>query len=463
MSNIDFEEASRFAKSLAQQVNAHNPDLMVSFVLYHAGQMRESLNLAAQDYAAHYGNARSVQVFRRDYEEDETGILGSIFVRRTWFFGLLMKESYTSVCALNLDHFETIRDLRFEMYRQVWRVLGMQNRHKPPEKDMLYISENKPLEMSDILIWNLSQDVFAALMASLEGDDFAIQGILESRLQALFSRTVDARPEHFPFLLADQSTKAALSKLREAPPYRKDRMNKALEMTEMVLSVIETLDLKVWLSFARAAQAMVWMGYDVDEVLAACVFTSPNTRVRILGSQASDVLEVKPKDLISINMITNIFAHKEQTEKLHKKYIQNILGECLSRTATVGTIDPFVTMANTQNKRLLKGHVFGWCAWALHRAGIAYEGAERAGENAADKAVETFHAALDTTEWDLLISFALKVMSDCRQNGRISIENVLDIAASESRFWALKRSLIYSVNDPAAGIEEEPSRKMASA
>lgn len=461
---LQIDAVTHTCQTISQQVRDSFRPLTLHYIPHHDGQRTEALNLAEQEILYHPACHTARSLLSRGDATEESVLIGTAIARQNIFFGLSSRESALALCSMNIDQYETLSDARRHAYHLAWHAIDSLRYHealrtKNDEPRDLIVRKRNALQLASA---NLRADVFAAVMAHLQGDAEAIDEIGLRRGQNALQPRSTHSPERYPFVMAIEATKITLAQLgKKTPLPKKKYIETALKIAAEVGKTFDGLSLKHWFAFSNPAQEMAWRGYNSRQILSAAINTSEDTYVRATGYLVAEITGIKPASVLDIRDSYSAFADDEFNKGLHEKTITQIFEDVIAQGIERNSIDPFIEMANAQNRRLTQGHFIGWCADALQDSALAFETARENGGDPAEAARRKFNSNKSKTPWETLKDISSQVIDCCRQGQIVTLSALGALCKDMAPAMALARSLDMTISDPALQQSLEAARDLS--
>ena len=295
-------------------------------------------------------------------------------------------------------------------------------------------------------------------MSYFHGDEDAPRYIAINRsLEALGTKTLH-NPEFYPFAVAREAAEFAIAQANPKQIPKKRMVPTALKVANEVAGTYDEISLKNWFAFSEPAQDMAWRGFSDADILSAAINTSVNTYVRTTGYLISELTEIQPSSILKVQENYNQYADTSVNEQLHQKIIGQVFEDVIAQGLKQNSALPFMHAANNQNAALVEGKTLGWCASALHAAGVAYDMAQKRGEEAAYFAREEFEGKRSNTKWQDLKKLGKRIIKSYREGAPVAMSDMEDMTKGIDGLKNLLRSVEKTMNDPHYKQTHERSR-----
>lgn len=451
MSNLQVDNLNRACIGITKEIKTVYKNLLVHYVVHREGQRSEAIAKSLNNIRAHPAADTAKHILRKQVKSHESTVLGTAVARQHIFFGLATQDSVITICTLNLDQFESISAVKQHAYHQAWHAIDAYKFHADPHnrtgasKEVIVRRRN----ILDVGLANLKADIFAAIVSAFAGDVGAITKIAKSRgVDALERRSLHS-PERYPYALGVESCKFAFGQIRNKSLPQKRIIPMAFKLADEVGQTFDADTLKNWIAFSDPAQEMAWRGHDPEEILSAAIYTSIDTQVRSTGHLVADLTGIKPSSIFDQKSEYSPFADESYNESLHRKAVVKAFEDVIAQGIHANSDLPFLEYANKQNDALTDGHVIGWCASALQKAGEAYREAMEAGLSPEEAARKGFNNELHVVSWGAIEGLGKKVIKSKRRGDVLSMNKLHEIASEDDAFKGLRDSIEKTISDPA--------------
>ncbi|MCB9991065.1 MAG: hypothetical protein H6867_06760 [Rhodospirillales bacterium] len=447
---LKIDAVTQACNLIAREVRDYQKNLTIHFIVHHDGQRTEALGLAAQDILVHPAAETALHFLQKPKRSEQSALLGTAVAKRNLFFGLATRDILLALCTINLDHFETLREVKHQAHHLAWHAIDAANYHSNPVNRTgaareFIIRKRNALELAAD---NLQADVFSAAMSAFNRDKAGIRDIaLKRGTAALHTRSLYS-PEYFPYVIAMEATEYALDQIDTINISKKRKIHSALKIAHHVGMSFDEINLKSWLAFAEPAQDMAWRGFSEPEIVSAAINTSQNTFIRAIGYLIAELAKITPAPILQIRENYSPFADNDFNESLHEKVVDQIFQDVIAQGIKQNSAAPFMTMANQQNNALTEGKTLGWCASALHAAGKAYLSSDRNSDTIETVVREEFRSKREKTQWDDLKDLGKKIVRYQREGHLVTMSDVRELAQDIKALEHLQESLTKTMEDP---------------
>ncbi len=445
------ETVTEACRQIARHVREHYRNLHIHYIVHRSGQRKEALAMAAQEIIVHPAAETALHMLQKVRRSEESAVIGTAIARKPLFLGLASQDSILSLCTINLEQFENLKDVRRYAWHLAWHAIDAVLYYHHPDNRAAQLSDvivrrRNALEMAGA---NLRADTFSAIVSALGGDSQASSALAKMRgLSALRTRSLH-NPEFYPYILAKEATDFAIRDLLKRSPSRRRFIPLAMKNTANIGLMIDNDMLRQWLSFSEPAQDMAWRGFPPEDVLGAAVNTSENTSVRAMGYLLSEITGIQPRAAgQGDGSGYSPYADDKFNAELHEKAISSIFEDLIGQGIRQGSADPFIFAANQQNESLTEGQILGWCASALQAAGRAFARGLEYGHEAEDIARREFHGERTAVSWGSLRKLGRSIVNEYRHGHMVTLSRVEQLCADDKALSSIRKAVAGTMRDP---------------
>lgn len=447
--SLKIDTVMHACEQISNDISDLYKNLKIRFVIHHAGQLSDALVLVAQEIDGHPAANNALQIMKKRYKRERSGYMGTAVAEEHFFFGLATKQSLLSLCNINLNEFDNIRDARQFAHHLAWHAIDSQNYYEKNNKQALgrneiILRKRNTLEIAGA---NLQADVFSSVVHYLSGETDALQYIARRRGIEALSTKSKYTPEFFPYIIAMEAAEAALKKFEKKHMNRRQILTAALKVAKEVGQVFEAVSVSKWIGFSKPAQEMAWRGHTKHEILSAAINTSRDTFVRSTAFLVSEVTDITPSDITDIQAIYSPFADEGYNEALHKKIISKTYEDMIITGIANNDIASLIELANKQNHNLTEGRTEGWCASAIQAAATAYEKALLNGAEPEIAAMREFEQECGRTSWAQLEELGENVIKENRRGGIVTMKRLAEICKEITDIDSIETSIQKTLRD----------------
>lgn len=449
---LPFEKAKKSCRAIARQVQDNVGMLNIHHILYHEGRQADALSMAGHAFAFHPAGKTALNLIKRPNDNDTSRILGTAAAQEKLLFGLVTRQSFLTLCALNIDRFDNIAEMRREAYHMAWKAVDTvrhseQAEHIKKGKDEILVRKRNALQMARA---NLEADTFSALINHLQGDPEAITAIGRKRALDSLCNIPNHRSDLYPFPLVTEMVNFAVSKWQYSTMSPRRAFALAEKMTFNIISSIDDTAIKGWLIFSESAQDMAWRGFDHEEILSAAINTSDNTHIRSTAYLVSEITDIEPASIISAQRKYSAFCDDSFNAELHYNMMNKVFEDTIAKSIEKQSARPFIEEANRQNISLINGQTLGWCASALQDSAYTFEKALTDGYDPENATRHNFEERKNKTAWDDLKKLGTEIVKKNRVGDFLSLEDLSQFCKTrdDCRVPDLTQSIDFTLKDP---------------
>ncbi len=445
------DNVQQSCRMIARQMRDYSRSLNLSFIIHHAGQRLETLSMAGQELLSHPAGDAALRLMRTPKKNENSGFMGLVAWRENILIGLASRRKVMALTTLNMDQFDSLRDIRLQAWHMAWHAIDLYNQRNDPsyENDYQEGLIMPRVEGHNSAGANLRADVFSAVMCGLNGDKDTIRQLANARSMDALTRNAGHRPEYYPFALAMEATQMALSELMRRPPSKKRQINAALKLAENIGQTYDEITLQQWIYFCKPAQDMAWRGDDKETILGAAVSTSQDTFIRATGFLVAEITRILPASILTLDNHFSPFAEDRYNQRLHEGMMERAFQKAVATGLSEHSGEAFLAVANEQNQKLPDGHILGWCAAALQAAGRAFETALASGSKTPEEfARREFEGSKGKTTWDSLKEVGQSIIEQYRHGYAVTFSDLIEFAGDRPAFSGISSSISVTMKDP---------------
>lgn len=357
------------------------------------------------------------------------------------------RKNYLAFFFINADDFENALHARQEIYHLTWQAIKLQEYCQNKEREKYTHSGHivqLHIDKTTQAFNNMIADAFAALMISISGKKGAIPALARRRSQWALKKTEQYRAEFYPFPIAAEATRLVYSDLLTPALAETAPLQHGIQMAKEVGYTFDEHTVDQWRHFALSAQEMAWMGYDKSQILSTAIFTSEDVHMRAVAYLVAETLNLEPGPTRELQY-HNPFAEQEVNERRHFKACEQYFTESMDdvkhhkdntlqhENADMPAADIFTEHARKMNKRLMEGHIIGWCAHALLQAAPHFEDK--------GKAKDTFETAIHDLKWPILTRISHLIMLQRRRGHMITAEMIIRLCGTAENMRPIAQAL----------------------
>lgn len=411
--------------------------------------------LAVQEIISHPAAETAMHLLTQASQQEEKSFLGMAVSRSPLFFGLISRERFLALCAINIDYYDNIKDIKRQARHLAWHAIdtidyyGRTAQRDYPAKE-LTVRQRDLLQMTAA---NLRADAFSSILSFLDDDSDAVGKIATRRAMDILQALPNCSPEHYPFAIVADTMKAITGQLARKGVSRKRQITTALRIADEIGKIFDESAVGQWLEFGKSAQDMAWRGFKEKEILSAAIHTSDDTGIRALGYLISEVTGIKPAPVLDTRRNYSSFADGDFNERLHHRTTELVFEDVIAQGIRLDSSEPILDMANRQNMALTEGNVTGWCAAALQSSAGTFENALGADKrNALEITRREFERMRGRTAWSALRDIGMRIVERCKRGETVTLNLIPELCGEDMDFSAIRQS----VEMTAMGRSSEP-------
>ncbi|MFA7457295.1 MAG: hypothetical protein WCY57_07615, partial [Micavibrio sp.] len=434
----------------ARQVQELYPTLQLMFIPHENGQFGAVVEAREHETINHPAAKIARAILEKNTARDLSGFLGMAIEHKVKWFGLSSREYILALFNVNLGDFETAKDARRGLYHMAWHAIELFDVRQRPQYISKFrsgplVPKRSPMNFARL---NLQADLFSAIMCGLMGDEDSLDDLAHRRAQDSVAPVYTRRAEDYPFVIAHETARFALERLREMNPERPKFIYYARQVAIEVSQTFDEANIRQWWGFSEPAQDMAWRDFSANTILGCAVNTSADPFVRATAHLVSDLTQIRPLSRVDVSGTYNAFAGQEQNQMLHREMIEKTFQEAMARGVEMESGQPLLLAAYEQNEKLTEGRIIGWCANALQAAARAFENALVTGVSPSQAAALEFESTKNETDWDTLKKIGETVTEQRRSGFTVTLNSLADMCNGQPAFSVISASLQNSINTP---------------
>lgn len=448
---LQLDAVAQLCQQITKQVRENYKVLTVHFIVHHDGHRNEALGVTAQEIIHHPAAETAMRLMQKPRLNEESALLGTAIARHNIFLGMAWRDHLLALCTINIDHVDTMKEVRAQAWHLTWHALDAYNYYNNPDSRSssvrdIVVRRRSATEMARA---NLQADAFSAIMCALTGDRDALHDIGRFRaLNALTTRSAHM-PEFFPYAIAMDAAEFSFKELGKKLPSKRMMIPVALKIARAIDRAIDPDTLTNWFEFCEPAQDMAWRGFSKEDILSAAINTSPDTFVRSTGHLLKDIIAIEPSSFLNISDNYSPYADDAINEKLHEKLVEQIFEDIIAKGLSQHNPDPFLKLANKQNEELSEGRIMGWCAAGLQAAARAIENSHDGDRQTEQLVRREFQDGKNKANWETLQSLGNRIVQHQRDGEIITLSRLSEIAGEDRSSKTIQSSVQSTISDPA--------------
>jgi hypothetical protein len=460
---LQVETVTETCRAIAQQLHDRHNDITLHFVVHRDRRRSDALGKAAGEVAEHPAAAAARDLLTQAINDEKDGLIGAALARENLFLGLAVRDSLLALATINVERFDSMKDVRAQAWHLVWHAMDALEHRKSPAGSTAVRRETITRKRTDaeMAAANLRADVFATVMAAFQGSGDAVPRLAKMRGVTAMQGRVGHRPELYPFPITAESAGLLLGQIKQKSMSKKKWMDEGLRTARQIAKTVDAEAVSDWISFATDAQDMAWRGYNGEQILGAAMNTSDNTQIRSLAHLIAEITGIKPVSVFDLKGDYSPFATETYNEQLHERTVDLVFNEAMIAARRQRSAEPLIDTANSQNLKLLSGHLLGWCAGALQASARAWAAAGPNSSEAYDAAKREFETERSRTAWSALRELSGKIVTSYRENVPVTLGSLLEMSSNDRNAETLMQSIEETMEDHERQSEMEPSRHVS--
>lgn len=459
--DITLEKAQKFCDRYSEDLHTIFPNTRLHYILHYRGQKSEQINKLLPRLNDHpaYDEACSLLKFRSP-GHDNSAFLGMVIGFRKSMLGMKKTPECLAFISINMNQHNNEEDLYFAVHSLTANFLETVDfytrKHAGTQSSQILQPKRNNISTCRM---NLKADVYSVLQMSHQGYEAAALKLAQKRaMEALTPQTT--HPEEYPYPISLDVTEFALEKFKSAQ--KRSAINAAYSLARQVSGSFDAENIETWINLINPAQTMAWSGYRPSQILAAVINSSPNPFLKSTAHMLSEILEIEPAPVESIQSGYNPFALPEVNYIEHERSIEETFEMVLIHAMEADSHLPLIHVANNQNEGLLKGRFSGWCAHALQSAASAYTNASIRGMPSEQAARLEFESAKQQTGWRELNILGAQISDRHRSGDIVTLSSISKWCENNPQFKTIMHSIDMTLADPAFMRKLEATAEMPS-
>jgi len=469
--SVDYKSAKHICNVVRRQVQSCYPDLYLHFTI-HEDNGREKAFIEdsaeinehpAGKYALNYPD---IDATRKILGKNQTRFASIARFNNPGFLGAFQNNAYLGLCFLNYSRFDSIDSLKNHTLHIAWHAIALYkeyiNHRKSKDKktpDSFTDNHNiiiPKLTNHQIFHRNLMGDIFSASVQTLQGKEEAFELLSKQRITDTLTPKMGFRAEEFPFPMCIDTLEYVFKDNINQYKKNKKTIQSAIKITEDIGSTHTSTSIEQWHSFSLPSQQLAWLGYDIETILGAALYTSDNTYVQSIADMISENISKKPKIIANLQDY-NPYTNQEVNSRLHKKLCKELLETLQRNIANPENYNLIIDIINKQNLSLKEGKIMGWCVPALIPMADMIKKCPNDDifESIFKDALARYEEEVDNIKWETLGVLSKHLFHIKRDNGYISWDNVLDIVSENDEFSSIHCGIMLARKLESEGKYEE--------
>ncbi len=426
--------------------------LSLKYIFHHRGQRNDAIALENRFFQSHPAGSIALNILRKCQSTQNSSFHGLAVETTQSMMGLKEQRNALGLITINLDNHSTTESALHEAYHLGWMAIDTARllqhpKYKNSLKSGSLIPKRSALNFTKS---SLQADIFSVLILADQGFDNMIKSIATQRCLDTMLPKINGHPWDYPYPLAYETTWHTWKNVidKKSPTYHS--ISTALQFSASIASTIEEEAYQHWWNFCKPAQAMAWHDETPDYILSAASQTSEDPIIKVTSFLIQDCTNLDPsKETLETDRY-NAFISVKQNKIYHEKAVDETFELVLQKSLQEQSAQAFIDTANSQNKNLSEGKVFGWCASALHAVARIYETAQKEGLGDASRMITLgFKASQQEIKYSTLVNLGENIIEKRRKGEVITLEDVEKMARSQIKTEFVSASLQKTIKDPA--------------
>lgn len=455
-----FEEMKAVIERMRKQVESLYPDLSV-FVLLHSSAQRSDRLLLERDYILeHPAGRNTITLFQKHSGANKSDFHGLGTSIRKNFLSMKSVLRYQAAISFNVDEFDDEKEATIKLYTLFCEAMDFAVQQRKINKLQLEPTLVPKNLFKARVRQNLRSEIFACVLAALDGAPGAIEREASRCAHAALSAKAGNMPEENPFILAAQTVQFAYDNVFRDIRHQVMPVLLAHHIAKDIESTLDETALKSWHVFSSAAQEMAWQGYSEVNIINAALFSAKSHHVRAIAHLVAEMADVRTSALQLAPKLHNPFSEIEENEVLHFRLTSDAFEKAVTKGIEEGSARPLFDLANEQNAILLKGKIIGWCASGLQAAGKAFEGALSSGREPLQSAWLEFEGHKSKDVWQSLQGVAKAVIRERRSSRILGFDDLKTLLSTMSGTQEIGQAIQTTLDDPRFVLSQAQSHQL---
>ncbi len=164
------------------------------------GGALEALNKAASEIADHPAAASAKNLLTQTGNDEKDGLIGVALARENLFLGLAVRDSLLALATINVERFDSMKDIRAHAWNLVWHAMDAMEYQKSPAAGTAVRRDTVSRKRTDVEVAaaNLRADVFATVMSAFQGSNEAVTRLAKTARRGRHERKYRPPPGTLP-------------------------------------------------------------------------------------------------------------------------------------------------------------------------------------------------------------------------------------------------------------------------
>jgi hypothetical protein len=305
-------------------------------------------------------------ILQREFSNRHSDFLGLAIYKKKKWLGLSEQERFLAVFSVNSASINDKQVLEHLFWHNFSHTLDNIALRQSPKYENSFIEgpmiPKRPVPAKALS--NLKADIFATLILAANSPKHVINDIIKRSCQHPLNKYSAERAALYPLPLAIEHIYFGLETLSSATNL-KSTLSLAKGLSEDIITTFDKSVLKSWFDLVSNAQEMAWMGFKNEEILSAAINTSESATIRNISSEICEILGITPSRHFEVDKSYNPFLSEAVNSRNHFIYAKEIFEKLISGAIAERSANRFYDEAIRQNRLILNGQGFGWCAYPL--------------------------------------------------------------------------------------------------
>lgn len=442
---LDIPRIETFCTELSEALRDIFPFLDVHFLLHTHENKSDKIEKLLHQLSGHptLDEAAAILKFKTINHKEST-FLGIVEGYRKKLMGFKTVRSTIGLVSVNYENFQSCEDAFLVIYSLTAELLeSLQKLSGATNTTNLNNTTHKKQHLIQCKT-KLKADIYAALQMVKCGFYDTPQRLARRRCIETLTPQSHILPELYSFPIALDVIHHALDNQILMGILANEKSHPITAQYQLAVKITDSFDaenIEVWAGFAKHCQTMAWIGYTASQILGAATNTSTDPFMKATGHLLAELTNLSPVDEEHLPLGYNPFLADEINQIRHNRQIEDIFEMTLVHAIEAESHLPFFRVAKNQNDSLMKGKIFGWCAYALQASGKAFQTAHERGIPPDQAARLEFQSSKLQAPWKVLYLVGDHVISLYRSGKQCSPKNIMDYCDTipDSRF--MKESL----------------------
>lgn len=448
--SLKVDEINRVIEKVEKQIVSYNSSIELICLIHKTGTRKNECAKLKKGYMEEEVSSSINKLLYSWMKDDQTDtsseFLGTIETHKSTLGGLIKKQLFLNIIAINVDNYSTETELEVDLYRLCWNICNAiknaANQKKKDSKDRILIPSPKGLRK---LGNNLQADIFGALNYSLQNKEDFIKPLGVKRAQAVVSKKHTFKPEDFPFIMTLDQTQYLYTQLLNKRKLTSNSIEQVWAASKVIIQTMNQQKLAIWEKFATYTQDMAWRGFSPEVILSIAIDHNDDIETKKLGVQVVDLINVKPISADESSGYYNPFKTDSENIEMHNTFIEELFENLLTRAIFENSATPFKEKAREQDLKLQKGQFMGWCAAALYDAADVFEKSIKAKQPPTQTTREIFKAGLNKVTLIKLKTLGEEILNIKKEKVDFKERDFIDFLNADYRHKAVADSVIRSM------------------